>query len=80
MEEGEIEGGGSRVDSKMDDADEDYSDVMNDPEFLQSVLEDLPGVNPQDEAVMEAVKQLTKASAEDKAKEDKKKGKKEDKK
>ena len=36
---------------------DDYS-VMNDPEFLQSVLENLPGVDPQSEAVRQAVGSL----------------------
>jgi len=67
----------SAVDPKEE---EDYSEVMNDAEFLQSVLEDLPGVNPEDAAVKEAVKQLTKASDDKKADEKKKDGKKEDKK
>jgi hypothetical protein len=31
--------------------DEDYSEVINDPSFLQSVLEGLPGVDPQSEAI-----------------------------
>jgi 26S proteasome regulatory subunit N10 len=53
--------------------EENLDDVMADPAFLQSVLEDLPGVNPQDEAVKEAVKQLTKPD-------DKKQPKKDDKK
>ena len=34
---------------------EDYSEEMNDPAFLQSVLESLPGVDPQSEAVRSAV-------------------------
>ncbi|XP_048745283.1 26S proteasome non-ATPase regulatory subunit 4-like [Ostrea edulis] len=41
-------------------ADEDYSDVMNDPAFLQQVLENLPGVDPQDEAIQNAVSSMTK--------------------
>lgn len=39
---------------------EDYTEVMNDPEFLQSVLENLPGVDPQSEAVRQAVGSLNK--------------------
>jgi 26S proteasome regulatory subunit N10 len=39
-------------------AEEDYSEVMNDPEFLQSVLEGLPGVDPQSEAIRSAMGQL----------------------
>ncbi|XP_062575543.1 26S proteasome non-ATPase regulatory subunit 4-like [Saccostrea cucullata] len=41
-------------------ADEDYSDVMNDPAFLQQVLENLPGVDPHDEAIQSAVSSMTK--------------------
>nr|AEE62390.1 unknown [Dendroctonus ponderosae] len=48
------------------DDDEDYSAVMNDPTFLQSVLESLPGVDPQSEAVRQAV-----GSLKDKKKEEK---------
>ena len=39
----------------VDEKDEDYSEVMNDPAFLQSVLQNLPGVDPQSEAVRNAV-------------------------
>ncbi|XP_014675701.1 PREDICTED: 26S proteasome non-ATPase regulatory subunit 4-like isoform X2 [Priapulus caudatus] len=39
--------------------EEDYSDVMNDPTFLQSVLENLPGVDPQSEAIRSAMGSLT---------------------
>ncbi|XP_044752290.1 26S proteasome non-ATPase regulatory subunit 4 [Coccinella septempunctata] len=40
------------------ETDDDYSEVMNDPAFLQSVLENLPGVDPQSEAVRQAVGNL----------------------
>jgi len=40
--------------------DEDYSEVIGDPAFLQSVLENLPGVDPQSEAVRDAVGSLNK--------------------
>lgn len=53
------------------DGDEDLSEVMNDPAFLQSVLENLPGVDPQSEAVRQAVGSLSK----DKEKQDKDKKK-----
>merc|ERR1711963_278585 len=47
--------------------EEDYSEVMNDPEFLQSVLESLPGVDPQSEAMRQAMGALTgSAKKEDK--------------
>merc|ERR1712241_1144101 len=39
----------------VDEKDEDYSEVMNDPAFLQSVLQNLPGVDPQSEAVRNPV-------------------------
>ncbi|KAK3921849.1 26S proteasome non-ATPase regulatory subunit 4 [Frankliniella fusca] len=42
------------------DGDEDLTEVMNDPAFLQSVLENLPGVDPQSEAVRQAVGSLSK--------------------
>ncbi|XP_046472012.1 26S proteasome non-ATPase regulatory subunit 4 isoform X1 [Neodiprion pinetum] len=40
------------------DVEEDYAAVMSDPAFLQSVLENLPGVDPQSEAVRQAVGSL----------------------
>jgi 26S proteasome regulatory subunit N10 len=46
------QGGGEGMD--VDDK-EDYSEVMNDPAFLQSVLQNLPGVDPQSEAVKNAM-------------------------
>merc|ERR1712083_480773 len=50
-----------------DGGEEDYSEVMNDPEFLQSVLESLPGVDPQSEAMRQAMGALTgSAKKEDK--------------
>jgi len=58
----------------MDDSsaeDDDYSEVMNDPAFLQSVLENLPGVDPQSDAIKDAVSSLS--TGEAKKKEDKKK-------
>merc|ERR1712183_1032485 len=54
---------------------DDYSEVMNDPAFLQSVLQNLPGVDPQSEAVRNAM-----GAIKDEKKEDKKDEKKEDKK
>ncbi|KAI0213759.1 26S proteasome non-ATPase regulatory subunit 4 [Lamellibrachia satsuma] len=57
--------------------DEDYSEVINDPAFLQSVLEGLPGVDPQSDAIRQAMGQLTqKDGAEKGKKDDKKEGKK----
>lgn len=47
------------------EVEEDYSEVMNDPEFLQSVLENLPGVDPHDEGVLKAVGSLSKDKKKD---------------
>jgi len=55
----------------VDEKDQDYSEVMNDPAFLQSVLQNLPGVDPQSEAVrnaMGAMKDETKKDDENKDK------------
>lgn len=49
------------------EADEDYSEVMNDPAFLQSVLENLPGVDPQSEAIRQAVGSLKEKKKDDKS-------------
>lgn len=51
--------------------DEDYSEIMNDPAFLQNVLENLPGVDPNSEAIKSAMSSLT--QKEDKDKKDDKK-------
>lgn len=51
----------------VDDKDADYSEVMNDPAFLQSVLQNLPGVDPQSDAVRSAMG----AIQDDKEKKDK---------
>jgi len=53
------------------DEKEDYSEVMNDPAFLQSVLQNLPGVDPQSEAVRNAMGAMKDEKKEEK-KEDKK--------
>lgn len=42
------------------DVDEDYNEVITDPEFLQSVLENLPGVDPQSDAIRDVVGSLNK--------------------
>lgn len=44
------------------EVEEDYSEVMNDPDFIQSVLENLPGVDPQSDAVRQAVGLVSKDS------------------
>jgi len=50
------------------DVDEDYNEVITDPAFLQSVLENLPGVDPQSEAIRGAVDSLNKEKKSDKDK------------
>ncbi|XP_033983554.1 26S proteasome non-ATPase regulatory subunit 4-like [Trematomus bernacchii] len=48
---------GADMDSSKAKDEEDY-DVMQDPEFLQSVLENLPGVDPNNEAIRNAMGSL----------------------
>uniref|UniRef100_A0A3Q2XM44 26S proteasome non-ATPase regulatory subunit 4 n=1 Tax=Hippocampus comes TaxID=109280 RepID=A0A3Q2XM44_HIPCM len=48
---------GADMDSGETKDEEDY-DVMQDPEFLQSVLENLPGVDPNNEAIRNAMGSL----------------------
>ena len=57
----------------VDEKDEDYSEVMNDPAFLQSVLQNLPGVDPQSEAVKKAVGEGAVKDEKDKEKKDEEK-------
>ncbi|KAJ6652705.1 hypothetical protein lerEdw1_011147 [Lerista edwardsae] len=55
--------------------EEDDYDVMQDPEFLQSVLENLPGVDPNNEAIRNAMGSLASQSSKeskDKKEEEKK--------
>jgi len=40
--------------------EEDYSEVMNDPDFIQNVLQNLPGVDPNSEDIQSAMSTLTK--------------------
>jgi len=56
-----------------DKADEDYSEAMNDPAFLQSVLESLPGVDPQSEAVRQAVGAMSRGNDNNKKEDSEKK-------
>ncbi|XP_017886419.1 26S proteasome non-ATPase regulatory subunit 4 [Ceratina calcarata] len=60
------------------EVEEDYAAVMSDPAFLQSVLENLPGVDPHSEAVRQAVGSLQQNKDKDKDK-DKEKEKEKDK-
>ena len=64
----------------LQDEDIDYSDVMNDPEFLQGVLDQLPGVDPNSEAIRNAVQQLTQQADKKDGKKDEKDKKRDDKK
>ncbi|CAK9807330.1 26S proteasome non-ATPase regulatory subunit 4, partial [Anthophora quadrimaculata] len=50
------------------EVEEDYAAVMSDPAFLQSVLENLPGVDPHSEAVRQAVGSLQQNKDKDKDK------------
>jgi len=50
--------------------EDDYSEAMNDPAFLQSVLENLPGVDPQSDAVRQAVGAMSKDAKKDEEKKD----------
>lgn len=45
----------------------DVDEVIGDQEFLQSVLENLPGVDPQSDAIRSAVDSLNKDKKKDKA-------------
>lgn len=53
------------------EVDEDYNVVLTDPAFLQSVLENLPGVDPQSDAVRDAVGSLKKDKKSDEKDKDK---------
>ena len=52
----------------VDEKDQDYSEVMNDPAFLQSVLQNLPGVDPQSDAVRSAMWALKDEKKKDESK------------
>lgn len=52
------------------------AEVINDPEFLQSVLEGLPGVDPQSEAIKSAMGQLAQQKEDSKKSSKKKEDKK----
>jgi len=75
MAESDPAAGGSSAESMDVDKpeDEDYSEVMNDPAFLQSVLQNLPGVDPQSEAIKNAVGAIKKDEKKDDKDKDKEK-------
>ncbi|KAG0722426.1 26S proteasome non-ATPase regulatory subunit 4 [Chionoecetes opilio] len=59
---------------KEEEEEQDFSQVMADPAFLESVLQTLPGVDPQSKVVKEAMGSLTQQDKDkDKDKKDKKK-------
>jgi 26S proteasome regulatory subunit N10 len=62
----------STMDTDMKEEDEDFARAMNDPEFLQRVISELPGVDPNSEAVRLAVDALNKDKNQDKDKKEKK--------
>lgn len=45
---------------KQEEQPMEVDEVISDPEFLQSVLENLPGVDPQSETIRDAVGSLNK--------------------
>merc|ERR1711876_169791 len=58
------------IDEQSQDKNEDdYSEAMNDPAFLQSVLESLPGVDPQSDAVRQAVGAMSRSGTDNTKKE-----------
>ncbi|XP_017597062.1 PREDICTED: 26S proteasome non-ATPase regulatory subunit 4 [Corvus brachyrhynchos] len=57
--------GGTAMDTSEPAKEEDDYDVMQDPEFLQSVLENLPGVDPNNEAIRNAMGSLASQAAKD---------------
>lgn len=65
------------ADSEPMDEDQDYSEVMNDPAFLQHLVGSLPGVDPNSAAIQNALQALT--GQEDENKDDKDKSKEGDK-
>ncbi|XP_012684632.1 26S proteasome non-ATPase regulatory subunit 4-like [Clupea harengus] len=66
---------GAAMDTTEGAKDEEDYDVMQDPEFLQSVLENLPGVDPNNEAIRNAMGSLASQTGPkpDNKKEEKKK-------
>ncbi|NWY19394.1 PSMD4 ATPase, partial [Aphelocoma coerulescens] len=54
---------GTAMDTSEPTKEEDDYDVMQDPEFLQSVLENLPGVDPNNEAIRNAMGSLASQAA-----------------
>ncbi|XP_078063925.1 26S proteasome non-ATPase regulatory subunit 4-like [Mustelus asterias] len=60
-----VETGTAMDTSEASGKEEDNYDVMEDPEFLQSVLENLPGVDPNNEAIRNAMGSLQSQTPKD---------------
>jgi len=60
----------TKVKTENESKSEDYSEVVNDPQFLQSVLESLPGVDAQSDEVRQAMEVLTGAVKKEEPKDD----------
>ncbi|CAL1548559.1 unnamed protein product [Lymnaea stagnalis] len=60
-------------DKMIQEEEEDYSEVMNDPDFLQNVFQNLPGVDPNSEVIQSAMTSLMKDTKKEDKKDDKKK-------
>lgn len=56
----------------QDEDDDDYSEMMEDADFLQNVLGSLPGVDPDSEVIQRAVRNLTRDNKKDNNKDEKK--------
>lgn len=66
--------GGSKTDAaKAESGTVDYEEVMSDPNFLRSVLENLPGVDPSSETVQNAMGSLLQRHSKEENQEKKKK-------
>ncbi|XP_074784900.1 putative PIP5K1A and PSMD4-like protein [Athene noctua] len=65
--------GGAAMDTSEPAKEEDDYDVMQDPEFLQSVLENLPGVDPNNEAIRNAMGSLASQAKDGKERKDEEK-------
>ncbi|GFO36529.1 26S proteasome non-ATPase regulatory subunit 4 [Plakobranchus ocellatus] len=64
--------GASAKSSDQKEEEEDYSEVMNDPDFLQNVLRSLPGVDPNSEVIQSAMSSLAKDTKKEDKKDEKK--------
>uniref|UniRef100_A0A0B7AMZ2 26S proteasome non-ATPase regulatory subunit 4 n=1 Tax=Arion vulgaris TaxID=1028688 RepID=A0A0B7AMZ2_9EUPU len=65
------DGGASAKPDQKKEEEDDYAEVMDDPDFLQNVLQSLPGVDPNSDVIQNAMRDLTKDSKKDNKKDDK---------